>query len=128
MTTPVGYLVGSLVLAEYTVVSCQQEEPLALPSALPASSETLSVWSGSDVMWGLSPGLRAIAGEERPRDVAALFFGLVPAQRKVRGSCQISVPFAVCTYSHWQVEHFPCTCVRVYPPRVLTSSAALFGF
>eukprot|EP00903_Cladosiphon_okamuranus_P012443 g11654.t1 len=78
--TGVVWSVGGDHLA--AIIPEAKEESSAVSSVLPASNETLCVWSGSDVMWGLSPGLRAIAGEERPRDVAALFFGLLPAQRK----------------------------------------------
>lgn len=48
--------------------------------------EALGVWSAADVMWGLSPGMRAIAEGVRPpgsRDVTRLFYDLLPAQRKV---------------------------------------------
>ncbi len=66
------------------------------PALHDVSSEVVGVWSAEDVMWGLSPGLRAIAGEERPGNLAGLFFGLDPAQRKVccwsRITCHPVVP------------------------------------
>ncbi|CAN0181465.1 unnamed protein product [Scytosiphon promiscuus] len=50
------------------------------------SGGALGVWSAADIMWGLSPGMRALAGGDRPlasRDITQLFYDLLPAQRKV---------------------------------------------
>lgn len=52
-----------------------------------SGGEVLGVWSASDLMWELSPGMRAMVGEERPlspRDVGELFYGLLPRERKVK--------------------------------------------
>lgn len=65
----------------------RQETSTLSPTRNDSGGETLGVWSASDLMWELSPGMRAMVGEERPlssRDVAELFYGLLPRERKVK--------------------------------------------
>lgn len=48
------------------------------------------MWSAVDILWELSPGLRAAVGEQRPppaEDVAGLFYELGPAKCKVCEMC-----------------------------------------
>ncbi|CAM9561233.1 unnamed protein product [Ectocarpus sp. 4 AP-2014] len=62
-----------------------QETSTLSPTRSDSGGETLGVWSASDLMWELSPGMRAMVGEERPlssRDVTELFYGLLPRERK----------------------------------------------
>ncbi|CBJ32465.1 hypothetical protein Esi_0341_0015 [Ectocarpus siliculosus] len=67
------------------VMPQEQETSVLSPTRSDSGGETLGVWSASDLMWELSPGMRAMVGEERPlspRDVAELFYGLLPRYRK----------------------------------------------
>ncbi|CAM9626535.1 unnamed protein product [Ectocarpus fasciculatus] len=67
------------------VMPQEEETPTLSPTRNDSSGETLGVWSASDLMWELSPGMRAMVGEERPlssRDIAELFYGLLPRERK----------------------------------------------
>lgn len=74
-------------LWELPVVCLNEQDAQVFPRSLHGGGDILGLWSAADVMWGLSPGMRAMAGEVRPlfpSDVASLFFDLAPAQRKVK--------------------------------------------
>ena len=64
-----------------------KESPIHNKTPSPGSHcDRLGVWSVADVMWELSPGLRAVAGQQRPaaaEEVVELFYELGPVKCKV---------------------------------------------
>lgn len=79
-----------------------------IPASNPCLPGMLGIWSAADVIWGLCPGVRELAGHKRPAhsaDITGLFLGLSPAERKVRKSPLF--PFQRChTFSVGVVNPF----------------------